>query len=117
MLERLEILLIESNPEIPKSSVGDFRVEVRPEDKKLLVPADVYQLLEAAGVKDAEAFVGYVGMVPTHFVKSLQWTESDLRQATIKLVARLVGYVPDYILFPESHNKSTFGLDPESKLS
>lgn len=111
MPERLDTLLIERNTEIPKSSVGDFCVLVKPEDKRLLVPDDVNRLLQAINVSDAESFVAYVFNYPTYFAEGLKWTQEQVRQAKIKLVARLVGYVPDSTLFPEPHKKPAYSVE------
>lgn len=101
MSERLEVLLIENNPEIPKSSVGDFCEKVEPEERKLLVAGDVYRSLQAAGIKRAELFVVYAIDLPTKLANSLQWSLDDVRTATHKLVRNLKSYVPDKILHHE----------------
>ena len=108
--EHLEVLLIERDPEIPKSSVGDFCVEVKLEEKILLVPADVYELLQTVDVRDAETFVELCLYYPTYFAEGLKWTQEQVKGAKIKLVAKLVGYVPDEILFPQPTKKHVYGV-------
>ena len=99
-----------------KTNLGDFNVKV--ENDKLLVPQDVYTLLNKVGVKEAESFICYVDTYPSYFAVFSNWDISEVKQAAGKLVQSLDGLINEEILrlIGEPRIQYAFGTVPlESK--
>ena len=91
---------------------GDFQVAVT--NDKLLLPEDLYRILQRQNLETLEEFISYMYSFPKSLAALLKWTSSEVLSARENLVRELQGYITKKPSTPSHSFKRSYGaLQPD----
>lgn len=94
-----------------KMEPGNFGAGIK--DGWLLVPVELFVLLQRNGVRSAEEAVSWLHTYPMVLAVELHWTLEQVRSARTAFVALLRGHIPDDFL--EARTSPPHGVLPKKR--